>query len=127
MTCAFWDEQRRSAPRGAELGSRCIVPAHRRFLRPPGPLFRRASGIRVPAQPSFREELYRARELRGDWAFGEQIIQIADDSANDYRIAANGRTVPDKELVLRSKIRIEARQFHMSRLHPQQVGREANH
>ena len=28
----------------------------------------------------------------------------------------------NKELVLRSKIRIEARQFHMSRLHPQQWG-----
>jgi hypothetical protein len=28
----------------------------------------------------------------------------------------------NKELVLRSKLRIEARQFHMSRLHPQQWG-----
>jgi hypothetical protein len=36
--------------------------------------------------------------------------------------AKNGRLVPNKELVLRSKIRIEARQFHMSRLHPNQWG-----
>jgi hypothetical protein len=28
----------------------------------------------------------------------------------------------NKELVLRSKLRIEARQFHMSQLHPQQWG-----
>jgi hypothetical protein len=36
--------------------------------------------------------------------------------------AKNGALVPNKELVLRSKLRIEARQFHMSRLHPQQWG-----
>jgi hypothetical protein len=36
--------------------------------------------------------------------------------------AKNGALVPNKELVLRSKLRIEARQFHISRLHPQQWG-----
>ena len=35
---------------------------------------------------------------------------------------ASGIWVLNKELVLRSKLRIEARQFHMSRLHPQQWG-----
>ena len=62
--------------------------------------------------------MYRARELRGDLAFGEQILGIADDTENDYKTAINGRRVPDKELVLRSKLRIEARQFHMRQLHP---------
>ena len=68
--------------------------------------------------PDFREDLYRAREMRGDWAFGDQILDIADATENDYRTAENGRKVPDKELVLRSKLRIEARQFHMRQLHP---------
>ena len=36
--------------------------------------------------------------------------------------AKNGAQVVNKELVLRSKLRIEARQFHMSRLHPEQWG-----
>ena len=34
----------------------------------------------------------------------------------------NGRLVPNKELVLRSKLRIEARQWQMARLQPQQWG-----
>src|SRR5262249_59399226 len=50
------------------------------------------------------------------------IIDIADDSRNDWIEAKSGRLVPNKELVLRSKIRIKARQFHMSRLHPTQWG-----
>jgi hypothetical protein len=75
------------------------------------------------AQPGFREELYRAREVRGDWAFGEQILDIADNAANDWSYnEKSGKLSVNKELVLRSKLRIEARQFHMSRLHPQQWG-----
>jgi hypothetical protein len=81
--------------------------------RPAGPINAEIS----PAEPAFREELYRAREIRGDFSFGEQVIDIADDSSNDWGKAANGRKIVNKELVLRSKLRIEARQFHMSRLH----------
>jgi len=55
-------------------------------------------------------------------AFGEQILDIADDSRNDWLTAKTGRQIPNKELVLRSKLRIEAREFHMSRLHPQTWG-----
>src|SRR5262249_27586612 len=45
-----------------------------------------------------------------------------DDGRNDWVEAKNGRLVPNKELVHRSKLRIEARQFHMARLHPQTWG-----
>ena len=72
--------------------------------------------------PEFRQSYTCARALRGDWAFGEQILDIADDGRNDWVEAKNGRLVPNKELVLRSKLRIEARQFHMSPLLPQQWG-----
>jgi hypothetical protein len=60
--------------------------------------------------------------VRGDYTFGEQILDIADDGTNDWVTAKNGALVPNKELVLRSKLRIEARQFHMSRLHAQTWG-----
>ena len=61
--------------------------------------------------------------MRGDWAFGEQILDITDNAANDWSYnEKTGKLLMNKELVLRSKIRIEARQFHMSRLHPQQWG-----
>ena len=68
------------------------------------------------AEPSFRHDVLRARELRGDLSFGEQILDIADDAENDWTTAQNGRPIVNKEIVLRSKIRIEARQFHMARL-----------
>jgi hypothetical protein len=65
----------------------------------------------------------RAREIRGDFIFGEEIVDIADNTADDWQYnKKTGKLSVNKELVLRSKIRIEARQFHMSRLHPQQWG-----
>ena len=64
----------------------------------------------------------RARVIRADFTFGEQIIDIADDSRNDWVKTKTGRLIPNKELVLRSKIRIAARQLHMSRLQPQTRG-----
>jgi hypothetical protein len=65
----------------------------------------------------------RAREVRGDFSFGEQILEIADNTANDRSYnAQTGKLSVNKEVVLRSKVRIEARQFHMARLHPQQWG-----
>ena len=59
----------------------------------------------------------RARGIRGDFTFGEQILDIADDAENDWTTAPNGRPIVNKEVVLRSKLRIASRQFHMSRLH----------
>ena len=74
-------------------------------------------------RPEFREQLHRAREVRGDFAFGEQIIEIADNTADDWNYnEKTGKLSVNKEVVLRSKVRIEARQFHMARLHPQQWG-----
>ena len=83
---------------------------------PPPPLTAARWGSRGP------QKYTCARDVRADIAFGEQILDIADDTSEDWKTAANGREVVNKELVLRSKLRIEARQFHMSRLHPQQWG-----
>jgi hypothetical protein len=64
-----------------------------------------------------------AREIRGDFTFGEQILDIADNTADNWQYNdKTGKLSVNKEFVLRSKIRIEARQFHMSRPHPQQWG-----
>ena len=65
----------------------------------------------------------RARKIRGDFSFGGQILDIADNTADDWRYdEKSGTPTIQKEAILRSKLRIEARQFHMSRLHPQQWG-----
>jgi len=65
----------------------------------------------------------RHHHPRADFTFGEQILDIADNSADDWSYNEKaGKLSVNKELVLRSKLRIEARQFHMSRLHPQTWG-----
>jgi hypothetical protein len=55
-------------------------------------------------------------------AFENDILEIADDADRDYRETLKGGRGPDKELILRSKIRIEGRQWIMSRRNPQQWG-----
>jgi hypothetical protein len=71
----------------------------------------------------FHQSYTHAREVRGDFSFGEQILDIADNTTDDWQYnEKTGKLSVNKELVLRSKIRIEARQFHMSRLNPQQWG-----
>ena len=80
------------------------------------------AGSSRTSHPEFNQNYACARRIRADIAFGEQIIDIADDSRNDWVETKTGRQVPNKELVLRSKIRIEARKFHMSRLRPQTWG-----
>jgi hypothetical protein len=109
----------RAEPWVADTGrlDRAKVP-----LTHPTPLRQISCRLGVRAEPGFRDDLYRARDVRGDYTFGEQILDIADDGTNDWVTAKNGAQVVNKELVLRSKLRIEARQFHMSRLHVQTWG-----
>jgi hypothetical protein len=53
-------------------------------------------------------------------ALENDLLEIADDTDRDYREGRNGQELPNKELVLRSKARIESRQWLMARRAPQQ-------
>jgi hypothetical protein len=55
-------------------------------------------------------------------AMENDLLEIADDTDRDYREGKNGKDIPNKEVVLRSKIRIESRQWLMARRDPQQWG-----
>ena len=55
-------------------------------------------------------------------AFEEDILEIADQTEDDYRETPTRQMVPNKELVLRSKIRIKGRQWLMARRAPKQWG-----
>jgi terminase small subunit-like protein len=72
-------------------------------------------------RPEFRAAYEQARETR-TLVWGEEIIEIADDLKGDYRQRRDGKTVQNKESVLRSKLRIEARQWVMARLDPRLWG-----
>lgn len=86
--------------------------------------------------PEFREMYEQARLDRVD-TWSEEMIDIADYRGGDYKLAMtdkNGKPLIDeegnptakpilvKENVLRSKLRIETRQWNISRLNPQQWG-----
>ena len=66
--------------------------------------------------------MYEQARLDRNDMWGEEIVEIADGRDADYEIGANGQTVQVKENVLRSRLRMEGRQWVMSRLAPQQWG-----
>lgn len=75
---------------------------------------------------SFRDHYARAKKLQTE-AFNEEIIDIADDSRNDWLLRENTRTgetfvALNDEAVARSKIRIEARKWLMGKMKPKKYG-----
>lgn len=79
---------------------------------------------------AFQIQYARACELRAAfWA--EEIIEIADDSTNDFmeRKRKDGtiETVPDHENVQRSKLRVDSRKWLMSKLVPKKYGDKLQH
>ena len=88
----------------------------------PGPLFRRASRFRVP-HPEFLQSYERARDIRANAAFAEQQLEIADNVSEDWSFNPDsGKLSVKKEAMLRSRLRIETRQWQMARRHPQEWG-----
>jgi hypothetical protein len=77
----------------------------------------------VVPHPEFNESYERARDIRANAAFAEQQLQIADNTADDWLFnRESGKLTVNKEAMLRSKLRIETRQWQMSRRHPQEWG-----
>lgn len=66
----------------------------------------------------------RACEERGHVMF-EDVIDIADDSSDDViKIEEDGITIerPNKENVQRSRLRVDARKWYLSKLNPKKYG-----
>ena len=77
--------------------------------------------LRSKGDPEFAALYTQACEKRVE-AMENDLLEIADDTDRDYREGKNGQEIPNKEVVLRSKIRIESRQWLMSRRDPKQWG-----
>jgi len=54
-------------------------------------------------------------------AFGEDILEIADNSTNDW-MTVNGHAAVNREAVERSKLRVDVRKWHMSKMKPRKYG-----
>lgn len=72
------------------------------------------------SSPDFRNHYARAREDQAD-TFAEEIIEIADDGRNDTIVTERGEQ-PDTEWIARSRLRVDARKWVMSKLAPKKYG-----
>lgn len=74
----------------------------------------------VEKDESLRERYARARSFGID-AIAEEIVEIADDSANDYIETEDGPKL-NSEHVQRSRLRVDARKWLLSKLRPDKYG-----
>jgi hypothetical protein len=73
---------------------------------------------------NFQGEYARAKELRAE-AYLEELSEIADDGRNDWMTIKRGNEyveVPNREVLERSKLRVQTRQWIMSKMLPRKYG-----
>jgi hypothetical protein len=74
--------------------------------------------------PAFRDQYALAREI-GDELLAEELLTIADDGTNDYMTIIKGDVsynVEDREVTNRSRMRIDARKWLLSKRLPKKYG-----
>src|SRR5262245_2322493 len=76
-------------------------------------------------KPEFRDKYAIAKSAAMD-AMAEEILEIADESQDDWKTDERGREIPNKEVVLRSRLRIETRKWLMCKLNPKKFGDKAD-
>lgn len=69
---------------------------------------------------TFKTMYFEARELQAE-QYAEEIISIADDSSNDWMNTEAGR-VPDREVIARSRLRVDSRKWIACKLLPKKYG-----
>lgn len=69
----------------------------------------------------FREQYARACEERADAIF-EEILEIADDNAFDVTIDDEGQHRVQGEIVQRSRLKVDARKWMLSKMNPKKYG-----
>jgi hypothetical protein len=63
----------------------------------------------------------RATEVRADIIF-DDILSIADENTNDTFVNDNGIEVVNNDVIQRSRLRIDARKWVLSKLNPKKYG-----
>lgn len=69
----------------------------------------------------FSEQYARACEARADAIF-EDILTIADDGSNDTRITEDGAEITNHDVIQRSRLRVDARKWILSKMMPKKYG-----
>ena len=74
----------------------------------------------------FRTQYAHAREMQAD-RFAEEILEIADDTSEDWSTDKDGKKTLDHEHVQRSRLRIDTRKWLMARMAPKKYGDKIQH
>lgn len=74
----------------------------------------------LDSNEAFREQYTHARVKQADF-YADQIIEIADETSNDTEITEHGEK-PNSEWIARSRLRVDARKWVMSKLAPKKYG-----
>ena len=86
--------------------------------------------IAVPTYPEFRDHYRQAREIQYT-GIGDELLDIADESSNDYmtRTLNNGEDVEvlNQEAIQRSKLRVDTRFKLLSKMLPHIYGDKVVH
>lgn len=75
-------------------------------------------------EDGFNDKYARARELQAEYLFDE-TLEIADDGKNDLMavgIGDDAHTVVNKEVVNRSRLRVDTRKWYLSKVLPKVYG-----
>jgi hypothetical protein len=72
------------------------------------------------AQPTFANQYARAREVQAE-TMAEEILEISDETSQDTLFTEYGDK-PNSEWISRSKLRVEARKWLMSKMAPKKYG-----
>lgn len=75
----------------------------------------------MPKHPEFRDQYRACADFRADIMF-EETLDIADDGTNDSQVDDKGRLIVNYDVIQRSKLRVDARQWFLSRLIPKKYG-----
>lgn len=68
----------------------------------------------------------RACEERAEKIFDE-IFEIADDKNQDIKIAEDGSKIQNSEFIARSRLRVDARKWALSKMNPKKYGERMQH
>lgn len=75
----------------------------------------------VSEDESLADQYARVREV-GLEKMAEDILSIADDGLNDTYKDENGNTFTDNDVIQRSKLRVDARKWLLSKMLPKKYG-----
>lgn len=79
------------------------------------------SVMRYCEQPEHVERYARAMAVRADMMAAE-ILEIADNGANDTYIDENGNKRTDQDVIARSRLRVDARKWLAAKMAPKKYG-----